>query len=761
MECAGGGVTLDGDGAAACFPGADDFEGVAARACPNALALQVQGLPPEAFVYVPTSYEAVARRLTVENAMQAAYLERDIFVWDDEVAVHWDAQLPNTVDLTVRLQQPQGWIHSEGWPTVAAGYRAPMALPLQLPEGDFQVLLLPKLSLYYEHNLRVERKLSLRSLKNSYSQAPYGEFHERRAEALLDAARRDGGIFSEIAKMALGYWDDVNSELFLQAIEGINARKDCSDFFLAGLLGMLCRYGDDPRFPAPLKQPLADCVLGFKYWIDEPGTDAMCTWTENHQILFHTCEILAGQLYPERTFTNAGPTGAWHRAKGERLALGWLQQKGAGGFVEWDSNCYFEEDILALSHLADLAETQQVFDLATVVMDKMFLTMALNSYKGTFGSTHGRSYTQHIKSGRGEATAGVSRVMWGMGVFNEKLMASVSLGCMSDYGFPLIIGDIAADLPAEMWNRERHAGHFEPWRDRNSGDWEVNKVTYKTPDYMLCSAQDFRPGQPGFQQHIWQATFGPDAVVFVTHPPCLSEDNSHRPGCWHGNAVLPRVAQWKDVLIAVHNLPAGGRPPVARVAVQDAGDVLPAGGRPPVTRAAVQDAGDVLPEADWLGFTHAYFPAWAFDEHVLRPDTHGHTWAFARKGDGYLALTASCGLEFITLGDSAYRELRSGGLHNVWLCHLGRAALDGDFAAFQAKVLALPVAFDDLNVSLNTLRGETLAFGWEGPFLRNGAVEPITGFKHYDNPYTTVELGAPAMDVTFGDLTMRLDFAAG
>ena len=101
-------------------------------------------------------------------------------------------------------------------------------------------------------------------------------------------------------------------------------------------------------------------------------------------------------------------------------------------FSEWDSNCYFEEDLLALSHLADLAESQSVYDLATVIMDKMFLTMALNSYKGTFGSTHGRTYTPHIKGARGESTAGVSRLMWGMGAFNDKILATVGLACMTE-----------------------------------------------------------------------------------------------------------------------------------------------------------------------------------------------------------------------------------------------------------------------------------------------------------------------------------------
>jgi hypothetical protein len=696
------------------------FEEVAARECPYAMALRVAGLPPEAFVFLPTLHEGIARRQTVEKAIESAYLDRDVFVWDDPITVYWPKDMAVSSPLTVRLQRPEGWIHSEGHPTVAAGRRLPLSMPYQVPEGPFQVVLLPTLQEYYEGNLRLERKIGLTALKNKYSSAPYGTFDERRGEVLLDAAqRRDGNVFSEIAKMALGYWADVKTDIIMATIAGINQRKDCSDFYLVGLLGMLHRYGDNPSFPASLRQPLEECALGFKYWADEPGSDAMWFWSENHQILFHTCEILAGQLYPDRLFTNAGQTGAWHREKGERLALSWLLRCGSGGFQEWDSNCYFEEDLLALSHLADLAESQPVYDLASVIMDKLFLTMALNSYKGVFGSTHGRTYTPHIKGARQEATSGVSRLMWGMGAFNQRILATVSLACMENYDFPLIIGDVAADLPEETWNCEHHAGQLEEWRDRAMGEWEVNKVTYKTPDYMLCSAQDYHAGESGVQQHIWQATLGPDAVVFVTHPPCLSEEGSHRPNFWHGNVVLPRVAQWKDVLIAVHK----------------------------------------LPDDDWLGFTHAYWPVRAFDEHELREDANGHTWAFARLGTGYMALTAARGLEFITRGDNAYRELRSYGQHNVWVCHMGRTALDGHFGAFQDKILALGVAFDGLSVRCPTLRGETLAFGWEGPLLRNDQVQPITGFKHYDNPYCAVDLPASQIEIRCGERAMRLNLA--
>ena len=700
------------------------FEEVAARECPYAMALRLVGLPPGAFVFLPTSHEGVARRKNLEKVIGAAYLDRDVFVWDDEITVHWPQDMAASAALTVRLQKPEGWNYSEALPQVAAGKRVPLSMPFQVPEGPFQVALMPTPQEYYEDKLRVERRLALTAMRGKYSQSPYGTFDERRVEALMDAAQRDdNNVFSEIAKMALGYWADVKTNIIMETIAGINQRKDCSDFYLVGLLGMMHRYGDHPSFPESLKQPLQECALNFRYWMDEPGSDAMCFWSENHQILFHACEVLAGQLYPERVFTNVGQTGQWHREKGERMALAWLRKRGMGGFREWDSNCYFEEDLLALAHLADLAESESVYDLASVIMDKLFLTMALNSYKGTFGSTHGRTYTPFIKGGRQESTAGVSRLMWGMGVFNSRILATVSLACMEDYGFPIIIGDIAAaqSVPEEMWNCERHAGQLEEWCDRATGDWDVNKVTYKTPDYMLCSAQDYHPGESGYQQHIWQATLGPDAVVFVTHPPCLSEEGSHRPNAWHGNVVLPRVAQWKDVLITVHK----------------------------------------LPDDDWLGFTHAFFPAWAFDEHVLRDAERDNdrVWAFARKGDGYLALTAAQGLEFMTQGTNAYRELRSHGQQNVWLCHMGRAALDGDFAAFQDKILALDVAFEGLSVRCATLRGETLAFGWQGPLMRNDQEQPITGFKHYDNPYCVADLPAEQMEVKFGETMLRLTFA--
>lgn len=685
------------------------FEAVAMRECPYAMALEVRA--PGLKVALPVTAGSPQRRRDLERALQAAYLERDVYVHSDEIVVRWPASM-EPVHLTIRLQTPSGRIYAE---TLRGGSpKEPVVLSraYEVPEGSYQAFLFPRPHEYYVDKLRLQRAIPLQVVHCRYAEAPYGTFEERRQEALLDAAQREVNVFSEIAKMALGYWADVRVPTILETIEGINQRRDCSDFYLVGLLGMLMRYGSDPHFPEEVRQALEACILGFRYWMDEPGDDAMCFWSENHQILFHTCEVLAGQLYPERVFANTGQSGRWHREKGERMALSWLGNRARGGFREWDSNCYFEEDLLALSHLADLAESPQVYELAAVVMDKMFFTMAVNSFRGAFGSTHGRTYAPFIKGARLEATAGISRLMWGMGAYNSHVLGTVSLACAEGYELPPLIARIAADRPEAMWARERHAGEMEAWCDRATGPWEVNKVTYKTPDYMLASAQDYHPGEPGYQEHIWQATLGPDAVVFVTHPPCTSEEGSHRPGSWHGNVVLPRVAQWKDVLIAIHKLPPD----------------------------------------DWLGFTHAYFPTHAFEWCELREG-----WAFARRGEGYLALTAARGLEMVAHGDSAYRELRSYGIENVWVCHMGRAAQDGSFREFQDRVLRLKPEFGPLSVTLPTLRGDTLAFGWEGPLVVNGCEEAITGFKHYDNPYCVADLPATAMEIRFGDEMLRLN----
>ena len=61
---------------------------------------------------------------------------------------------------------------------------------------------------------------------------------------------------------------------------------------------------------------------------------------------------------------------------------------------------------------------------------------------------------------------------------------------------------------------------------------------------------------------------------------------------------------------------------------------------------------------------------------------------------------------------------------------------------------------------LRSLRGDEVAFGWQGPLLLNGREQPITGFKHYDSPYCVADLPAAHMDLEFQENVLRLEFSA-
>jgi hypothetical protein len=358
-------------------------------------------------------------------------------------------------------------------------------------------------------------------------------------------------------------------------------------------------------------------------------------------------------------------------------------------------------------------------------MDKILFSLAINSWKGMLGSSQGTNETAGVLSHRLEATSGICRLMWGTGNFNENVMGTVSLACCRKYALPGPILQIASDQPAAFWSRERAARRREDVEihnveeDQNDKEdpltfsWEVNKVVYKTDDYMLASAQDYYPGKPGNREHVWQATMGPDCVVFVNHPGNLSENDANVPNLWLGNKTLPQVAQWGDLLICLY----------------------------------------LLPEDDWTGFTHAYFPASTFDEYELAGN-----WAFARKEKAYLALYAARGFEWVTSGKTALRELRSHGHDNLWICQMGQELLDGSFHQFKEKILAINLQISQLSVEFTSLRGDMVSFTWQKPMTINGQIQALSKLRHYENSYCIADIPARQIEIFYGEEGIRLSF---
>ncbi len=680
------------------------FSGVAAPDCALAIAVRLSGEGITA--RIPTLIPSIKRRNELEEIYEKIYLDREVYTGNEKITLRWPEGGEKAAAQDVRLQTASGSIYAQAEEIGKPGAVHYLGIPVSIPEGPYKVLLMPRGWEFYEKQIRITREIDLWCMGiNRFSDRPYGTFEERRREALIRAAQKDGNLFAEIAKVALQAYADLDSKVLENAVASVRNHQHGSEMALLGLLGMISRYGSQAMFPTPVKEQVKECALDFPFEHEAPAGGALATNREGRQLIFDTCAILAGQLYPGSTFTHSGLAGRQLRKKGEALALAWMQERAAHGFIEWDTKATYADALVALSHLAGLSKTESIWELASVLMDKMFFSIALNSFRGVFGSVQGCASADTLKSGLLEETSGITRLLWGLGIYNHHLAGLVSLSCMEEYELPPIINDIASSPLAEIWSREQHAAAGQP----------VNKVTYRTPDYLLSSAQDYHPGEPGDRQHIWQATLGPGSIVFVNHPGCASEADAHAPGFWLGNALLPRVAQWKDTLVALY---------------------------------------DLSPD-DWMGFTHAFFPTAEFDEYAVQGNT-----AFARKGEGYLALIASGGLELITTGKPAYRELRSPGGQCAWVCRMGRAALHGDFAAFQQKVLAASLSFDGLGVECQTLRGDTLSFGWDTPFLVNGETQPISGFKHYENTFTTADLPCKGMEVKTEEYLLRLNFGA-
>ena len=112
-------------------------------------------------------------------------------------------------------------------------------------------------------------------------------------------------------------------------------------------------------------------------------------------------------------------------------------------------------------------------------------------------------------------------IWWGMGAFTHPKVIDLTMATADQWGlwhYPDFadLEDLAKTL------QQLHLLAPASWLlnpDSNGTlTSEVNKVTFRTPDYQLSNAQDFRKGEKGYQQHIWQATLGPYALVFATNP---------------------------------------------------------------------------------------------------------------------------------------------------------------------------------------------------------------------------------------------------
>jgi hypothetical protein len=573
---------------------------------------------------------------------------------------------PAAVPLTFRLR---GIGHGNAIPdiperttTISPGSQsAVVGSSATLPQGHHQLAVACEAA-----GMRMQRKLSAGFAQPDLTPPAASDPAGRRRQALAYVARHgDPQIGRALAIAAAGGDPAMCAALVEDALDRIERREDCSDFWLPPLLWLL---RDWPRMiDTNLRQRARRAVLGWRYWMDEPGNDVMWFWSENHALCFHTAQYLAGQAFSDERFGNSGRAGREQQALGHAWLLRWFDDVEAHGFVEWHSPAYYPIDCVGLLALHELAADAVIRAAAKRALDRLFLLIALSTLNGIPSSSQGRTYDRDLKLPVLTETSALAWIEWGRGALNPMAFA-VPLLCLGSYASPEAARRIGLwDAPLGL------QGRYAQGRDQ-----AARLVSWKSRDALLGSVVGYHPGAPGYQAVVTQVHLEghPDARIWISNPGQDDPFGTRRPSYWAGDGFLPQVAQWRSLALLHYRL----------------------------------DDPRAIP------WTHAWLRREVYDE-VLPSER----WLFVRSGRGLAGVMAANGLQAVERGPTAGYELRSPGPRNTWLLRVGSlegfGSLFGFASAMQAgKLEVMPgehVAFADPE------HGE-VRLGWPGAFTVAG-----------------------------------------
>lgn len=554
------------------------------------------------------------------------------------------------------------------------------------------------------------RELLVAALPWEVRSEPVGGPEDWRRELLTHVAGASGSARALARASLEADGVVVHEEDVATALRFVADRCDCADFEAVGLM-LLWHRVPEARWAPGLRERVRDALVAFKYWIDQPGLDAMCYFTENHQMVWHTAETLVGEAFADEKFTNAGWSGAQHAEHGRTMALAWIRRKLTAGFSEFDSNAYLAIDALALVALVDHAADEELRTAARALLDKVLLSLACNSWRGVHGAAHGRSYTPTLRAACLEETAPIMWWAWGMGALNEAVLPATALATSSSYLVPEVVSAIATDADADWLGTQHYEGSYAFERDLLSRDYASDLVIRRGRGGMVASVQDYRVGLPGLQEHVWGVTLPGQVQVWAAAPAAYNHGSHTRPSGWVGNLVLPRVRQHDRTVIALYAAAAPGA-------------VLPA--------------------------VHLWFPADRFDEWREHGD-----WLVGRQGDGLVAVAAEGGFEPDRSGDEAGQR---------WVPRRGRSlvAVHGDDSVdtLDAFAAALPELSWRGDVGVRVAGDVALELAWDGPFLVDGAAAAPIRPPHLANPACTVASGADVLVARWGGHELTIDPSA-
>lgn len=419
------------------------------------------------------------------------------------------------------------------------------------------------------------------------------------------------------------------------SLKKIEAKEDCADFYFSPMLMLISKYrkyiSDD------LYERIRKSILNFRFWFDEPGNDVMWWFSENHALLFHIGQYLAGHMYTDEEFVVSGKKGLEQYQIGKERVEKWFDIFERYGFAEWNSATYIPVDLIGFFILYIMAPDEEIKNRAKAALDFTFKIMTYNSFAGIMSSSYGRAYEDTLKARQLVEPNFLSWISYGEGYMTSGSRA-VSLFCLSDYNPPSYNNEI------KLEDRE--------WMSVEL-DQGINKVKtyyYRTKDYFMACVRRFKPFVHGHQQHLMNIALGDRGVqFFINHPGERPFSGGNRPSYWAGNGTIPYIEQYKNLMVIIYKID---------------------------------------PE-ELVHYIHGYTPLYDYDEYEIR-----RNWFFVCVGDSYLGAYFSNGVQIVSEGANTGKEIISKGLNHGLVIKCGSKDEIGSFSVFKECLSTMNIQYD-------------------------------------------------------------------
>lgn len=620
--------------------------------------------------------------------------------------------------------------------------------------------------------------------------------------------KMSGKCFPDIEKLHRG--ERIDEGQILDIVEFIDRRYDCADFRMVCILRSLYDYA--PLLSAATLEKMEQCVLNFKYWMDEPGEDSMCYWSENHQLLFAVCEYLAGQKFPEKIFPNSGMSGAEHMKKARTRLANWLADRFRFGFVEWHSNTYYEEDIAPLSLLIDLCGDSELVTRAKMILDLLLLDLALHSFQGYFCAASGRCYEVQKKDPAMQDVLDIEKKAFGFHPDREYDYTRLSADFLLNrrYDMPAVLYAIAYEQNPGLIC-DSHGLDLREVRQKFQGRhgreeegaflWAMEAFT--NPESVQQTMEMF--DHYGLSSNIFLQDLGmidypllrrlhllpllvrllnpitrgvaiqrADTCTCKTAHYMLSTAQAHHPGEFGDQQHIWQATLPGNITVFTSHPAASGFADNARnfsPGYWVGNGIQPHSVQRGNLCLSLYDlrVRRGLLEKQRQVFTHAWLPFERFDEVIF---SEGDRLLCARKGESFLALHS-----LLPMKMGAENELIQRGKVTGWACVTGSAGEYGSWQNFTAFMQSSSLSLSGKCLSFQAASGMATEISPEMPdwVLRPGDImelslkkstrfngEPLqTAYPRLSCAYGQVEREAERFAVSCGGKKLVLDFAEG